>query len=74
MKLVKAPSIGNYLGIKNLSGIELKDKFKSHIESMDIKIIEKRINNVYSMGEYFTIVSGDDMYEATTVIMATGVE
>ncbi|RDY27666.1 NAD(P)/FAD-dependent oxidoreductase [Romboutsia weinsteinii] len=73
-KLVKAPSIDNYLGIESLSGKELKDKFKSHIESMDIKIIEKRVNNVYSMGEHFTIVSGDDMYEATTVVMATGVE
>ncbi len=73
-KLVKAPSIDNYLGLESLSGEELKNKFKSHIERMDIKITEKRINNVYNMGEYFTLVAGDDMYEASTVIMATGVE
>ena len=73
-KLVKAPSIDNYLGIESLSGVELKDKFKSHIDSMGIEITEKRVNNVYSMGDYFTLVSGDDTYEATTVVMATGVE
>lgn len=73
-KLVKAPSIDNYLGFYDISGDELKDKFKSHIDSMDISIENKRINNIYAMGEYFTIMSGNDMYEATTVILATGVE
>ncbi|HEK8928886.1 TPA: NAD(P)/FAD-dependent oxidoreductase, partial [Clostridioides difficile] len=73
-KLVKAPSVDNYLGFYDISGDELKDKFKSHIDSMDISIENKRINNIYAMGEYFTIMSGNDMYEATTVILATGVE
>ena len=41
---------------------------------MGVEITEKRINNIYSMGDYFTLVSGDDMYEATTVVLATGVE
>ena len=45
-KLVKAPSIDNYLGFYDISGDELKDKFKSHIDSMDISIENKRINNL----------------------------
>ncbi|MCC0668416.1 NAD(P)/FAD-dependent oxidoreductase [Clostridioides sp. ZZV14-6009] len=73
-KLVKAPSIDNYLGFYDISGDELKDKFKSHIDNMDISIENKRINNIYAMGEYFAIMSGNDIYEATTVILATGVE
>ncbi|PBE27345.1 thioredoxin reductase [Clostridioides difficile] len=73
-KLIKAPSVENYLGIGNISGLELKDKFKKHIDEMGIKITQKRINNVYSMGEYFTIVSGNNTYESTTVILATGIE
>lgn len=74
LKLIKAPSIDNYLGIESLSGLDLKHKFKSHIDSMGVEITEKRVSNVYSMGDYFTIVSGEEMYEATTVVMATGVE
>ena len=34
----------------------------------------KKINKIYAMGDYFALMSGDDMYEATTVILATGVE
>nr|UWI49578.1 NAD(P)/FAD-dependent oxidoreductase [Clostridioides difficile] len=73
-KLIKAPSIDNYLGISNISGLDLKNKFKNHIEDLGIKITQKRINNVYSMGDYFTLVSGNDTYESTTVILATGIE
>lgn len=73
-KLIKAPSIENYLGIGNISGLDLKNKFKKHIDDMGIEIIQKRINNIYSMGEYFTLVSGNDTYESTTVVLATGIE
>jgi thioredoxin reductase (NADPH) len=41
---------------------------------MGIEITSKKINNIYAMGDYFALMSGDDMYEATTVILATGVE
>ena len=41
---------------------------------MEIEITYKKINNIYRMGDYFALMSGDDMYEATTVILATGVE
>ena len=73
-KLVKAPSIDNYLGFYDISGEDLKNKFLDHIKQLEIEICEKRINNIYSMGDYFALVSGDSMYEATTVILATGVE
>ena len=73
-KLTKAPSIDNYLGFDDISGVDLKDKFLEHVKSLDIEICEKRINNIYSMGDYFALMSSDSMYEATTVILATGVE
>lgn len=73
-KLIKAPSIDNYLGFYDISGENLKEKFKNHIDSMDIKITNKKVNNVYAMGDYFALMSGEEMFEATTVILATGVE
>ena len=73
-KLIKAPSIDNYLGFYEISGEELREKFQSHIDEMGIKITYKKITNVYAMGDYFAIVSGEDMYESTTVILATGIE
>ena len=73
-KLVKAPSIDNYLGYYDISGEDLKNKFEDHIKNMDIEVVSKKINNIYAMGEYFALMSGDEMFEATTVILATGVE
>ena len=73
-KLVKAPSIDNYLGYYDISGEDLKNKFEEHIKNMEIEVVSKKINNIYAMGEYFALMSGDDMFEATTVILATGVE
>ena len=73
-KIVKAPKISNYLGFNNITGVELKDKFNSHIDDMNIKINLDRINNVYAMGDYFALMSNDKNYEAVSVIIATGTE
>lgn len=73
-KLVKAPRIDNYLGMYNVTGTELKDIFQKHIEAMDIRIINERVNNIYAMGDYYTLMVNDKMYEATAVILAGGIE
>lgn len=73
-KLVLAPKIDNYLGFKAITGKELSEKFKGHLKSMDIKITYERINNIYAMGEYFALMVNEKSYEATTVILCTGME
>ena len=40
---------------------------------MDIEITEEKINNIYSMGDYFALMGSKNTYEATAVILATGV-
>ena len=40
---------------------------------MDIKITEDNVLNIYSMGDYFIIMSKKGQYEAISVIIATGV-
>ena len=73
-KLVKAPKINNYLGFYGKSGKEIKDEFQNHLEAMDINITEEKINNIYAMGDYFALMVNEKMYEATSIILATGVE
>lgn len=72
-KLTKAEKINNYLGFYGKSGEQIKDEFINHIESMDISITEERINNIYAMGNYFTLMANDNIYEASAIILATGV-
>ncbi|HCW52673.1 MAG TPA: thioredoxin reductase [Clostridium sp.] len=73
-KLEKAPKINNYLGFYGISGEELRIKFLNHIENMNIKINEEKINSIYSLGDYFAVMSNDKCYKSKTLILATGIE
>ncbi len=73
-RLTKAHEINNYLGFYKKSGKELQEEFSNHLKEMDINITEERINNIYAMGEYFGLMVNEKMYEATSVILATGVQ
>ena len=72
-KLVKAHKINNYLGLYNKSGAEIRDEFAKHLETMNIEIEEDKINNIYSMGDYFALMGTKNNYEATSIILAIGV-
>lgn len=73
-KLVKAPKVNNYLGFFGMTGADIKEKFEAHLDSMEIDITEERINNIYAMGDYFSLMVNEKVYEAKTVILATGME
>ena len=73
-KLEKAPRVNNYLGFYDISGEQLRMKFLNHIENMNIKINEVVINAVYSLGDYFAVMSNDKCYKSKTLILATGIE
>lgn len=73
-KIQKAPKIDNYLGFFGMNGSELGQKFKEHIDAMGIEITKEKVDSVYSMGDYFALMVNDKMYEATSIILATGIE
>ncbi len=73
-KLVKAPKVHNYLGFPDATGSELKDKFKEHIDALNIEITYERVNAIYAMGDYFVLMVNDKSYEAKVLILATGME
>ena len=72
-KVQKAHQIENYLGLPAISGKDLAKAFENHINSMDITITEGKVNAVYPMGSYFGLQVSQDIYEAETVIVATGI-
>lgn len=71
-KIEKAHTIKNYLGLPEVSGEEMQNAFKRHLEAMDISITEDRVNTVYAMGEYFALQGHKEMYESSSVILACG--
>lgn len=72
-KLARAHQINNYPGFYAKSGAEIQAAFKSHLDSLGISVTSSKVTNIYPMGKSFTILAGQDQYEAKTVIIATGV-
>ena len=72
-KIRKAQEILNYPGMPGLTGPELAESFHRHLKALDIPITDKKVNAVYAMGDYFGIQASGEMYEASSVILATGV-
>ncbi len=72
-KVAKTHEIRNYPGLPFVKGEELAEAFRDQLDRMEIPVTEKRIGAVYAMGEYFALQAGEEMLEAETVILATGV-
>ena len=73
-KIRKAESISNYPGLANVSGEEMMQAFTRQIQKAGITITEKTVTMVCHMGDFYGILCDQEMFEATTVILATGVE
>lgn len=72
-KIRKAKGILNYPGLPGTTGEELADALQEHLDAMDIEVMEAKVGTVYSMGNYFSVQAGQEVYEGRTVILATGV-
>lgn len=73
-KVQRSEQIANYPGLPDITGPELNRHLMEHLKKAEVPITEKRITGVYNMGGYFALLSDQEMFEATTVILATGVE
>ena len=73
--LTKTESVKNYLGFGDISGADLNASFIETLSAYDIIRSKEKVQQVYAMGDYFAIMGkGDQMLEATSVIVATGIE
>lgn len=73
-KIRNAEKIRNYPGLDNVSGKELCAAFLNQTRALGISVEEKTVTGVYPTGPHYTVLCGGDLYEAKTVILATGVE
>ncbi|WP_311481855.1 NAD(P)/FAD-dependent oxidoreductase [uncultured Anaerococcus sp.] len=73
-KLIKTKKISNYLGFKDVTGLELNQAFKNSLKDFEIKRDTRKVKTIYAMGSYFAIETKNEMVEARSVIMATGIE
>lgn len=71
-----AHKVENYPGFISISGLELADKWKEHVESLGAKVLFKEVGKIEKKeGVGFGIeISEQEKYQAKTVIVATGSE
>ncbi|MBO8126609.1 MAG: FAD-dependent oxidoreductase [Firmicutes bacterium] len=72
-KLHSAEKVDNYLGFKDISGAKLRDRFFEHFHSMGLKERPGRVDSILPIGDRFNLVVKTDVFQARTVILATGV-
>ena len=73
-KIRVAEQIRNYPGLTAVSGAEMQAAFVRQLREMDISITEKTVTGIYHMGTHYGILCDQEMFEARTIILATGVE
>ena len=72
-KVSRAERVRNYPGLPDVSGAELTQAFRSHIEQMGIEITEAMVNSIMPMGESYALMAGADFFEAKALILTTGI-
>lgn len=65
-------SVENYPGYKSISGPDLGAKFMEHALAFGAEMINKKVSDVQKVGEIFHIYTRKEIYQAKTVVIATG--
>ena len=72
-KLESAQEIGNYPGFPEIGGAAVGEAFHRHLDALGIAVERKYVDHVYPMGDFYALTSGEEMWEARSVVLATGV-
>lgn len=72
-KVGKSEKIANYPGVPMVSGAELNAKFSEQAEEMGIELTDKKATNIADLGDKFMLLADNEVYEAKTVLLATGI-
>lgn len=71
-KVEKSEKIANYPGVPMVTGPELNRLYREQVEEMGLEITERQVTNVASSRKGFMVLGGNDIYDAKTVLIATG--
>ncbi|MDD4775103.1 MAG: NAD(P)/FAD-dependent oxidoreductase [Syntrophomonas sp.] len=71
--LHKAQKINNYLGMPDVSGGELLDRFVQHARQIDIEILNSKATSISELNGLFSILLGDEIITTRSIVIATGI-
>ncbi len=72
-QIAESHLVDNYLGIPEISGAELEEKFLAHVKKFQVQIKEGiEIEKIETAGKEFKLLTSDGEFSARSVIVATG--
>lgn len=71
--LYKAEKVDNYLGMMGATGKEMMETFLGHAKEMNVEIENKKVLEIFSMGDFYMLNVENEFIEAKTVILANGI-
>lgn len=72
-RLRKAQMVHNYLGMPAVSGEKLMRDFVAHAQSFDPAVVIDKVVGISEQESGFVLATSREIYEARTIILATGV-
>jgi len=69
---IKGGTYENWPGEKEISGFELINKIKEHVESYNVPIIAKKVTEIKKGGDIFIIKTGKDEIRGKTIVVSFG--
>ena len=72
-KVEKSEKIANYPGAAMISGADLNAKFRAQAEELGLEPLDKRVTSIADMGSGFMVLADNEVFEARTVLLATGI-
>ena len=73
VKVDKSEKIRNYPGFPAISGEALNARLREHARSMELEITDRLVTNVMLSGDSWMLLAQNDLYQARTLLLATGV-
>ena len=71
-KVERSELIANYPGAAMVTGPELNRLYREQIEKAGLEITERQVTNIASSRRGFMLQGGDEIFDAKTVLLATG--
>lgn len=72
-KVQKSENIANYPGICYAAGSELNSRFAEQIRQMELTVTDRMVTNISKLCTHYMLLAENELYEAKTVLLATGV-
>ena len=72
-KVQKSEKIANFPGMGLISGGELNERFSAHVQQLGLKIEDRMVTNIMPMKDHVILLAENEMYQARTLLLATGV-